>query len=262
MIEPYYRRDGITLYCGDSRVLLPKLDLASAAIISDPVWPNSSSLLVGADRPWELFAEIAPQLARARRVALHFGCRSDPRILAAMPREMPYIRTCWIEYAMPGYSGRVLNGSEVIYTFGVPIKSAPGRRVIPGGPGRRMQGSSNDEGLTKRSKRGERVAWTDRDGVRRRHKSAGHAQHPTVRPLAFVQWIVEWFSDPDEVVVDPFCGSGTTLLAARNMDRRAIGIEISEQHCATAVRRLKQGRFVFEADRAPKRVRKTRKTGS
>jgi site-specific DNA-methyltransferase (adenine-specific) len=50
---------------------------------------------------------------------------------------------------------------------------------------------------------------------------------------------------PGEVVLDPFAGTGTTLLAARQLGRRAIGIEISEDYCAQAVDRLAQGAFDF-----------------
>lgn len=48
-------------------------------------------------------------------------------------------------------------------------------------------------------------------------------------------------TQPGETVLDAFCGSGTTLLAAKLCGRRATGIEINEQYCEIAVRRLAQG---------------------
>lgn len=215
----------IAIYLGDSRKILPCIPLPEAAIVTDPIWPNASPKLVGHERPFELFREISKSLNKARRLALHFGCASDPRILASIT--LPYIRTCWMEYSIPGYSGRVLNGSEVVYTFGKPIRSADGRKVIPGGPWTRSNGSARDEGV----------------GSRRDQSTA----HPTIRPLPFVEWLVNWFSDEDETVIDPFMGSGTTALAARNWGRRFVGIEIEQKYCDLAIKRLAQQRIPFAA---------------
>jgi site-specific DNA-methyltransferase (adenine-specific) len=48
------------------------------------------------------------------------------------------------------------------------------------------------------------------------------------------------------VVFDPFAGSGTTLLAARQLGRRSIGVEASERYCELATRRLAQGELAFD----------------
>jgi site-specific DNA-methyltransferase (adenine-specific) len=50
--------------------------------------------------------------------------------------------------------------------------------------------------------------------------------------------VIEAFSRPDDIVLDPFCGSGSTLLAARILGRRYIGIEMDAGHAETARRRL------------------------
>jgi site-specific DNA-methyltransferase (adenine-specific) len=52
--------------------------------------------------------------------------------------------------------------------------------------------------------------------------------HPTQKPIALLERLIELFTDKDEVVIDPCAGSGSTLLAAANMNRRAYGFEIKK----------------------------------
>ncbi|WP_394825052.1 DNA-methyltransferase [Pendulispora albinea] len=58
--------------------------------------------------------------------------------------------------------------------------------------------------------------------------------HETQKPLGLMLDLVRLFSDPGDVVIDPFCGSGTTLVAALRLGRRAIGIELNPAHARTA----------------------------
>lgn len=71
--------------------------------------------------------------------------------------------------------------------------------------------------------------------------------HPCPKPLGWMRWLVKLTSTTDEIILDPFAGSGTTLIAARDCGCRAIGIEISEAYCAIAARRLAQGVLKWES---------------
>jgi DNA modification methylase len=64
--------------------------------------------------------------------------------------------------------------------------------------------------------------------------------HPSQKPQALLRELLSTFSLVRQVVLDPFCGSGSTLLAAKRLGRRAIGIEIEERYCEIAAKRLQQ----------------------
>jgi len=70
------------------------------------------------------------------------------------------------------------------------------------------------------------------------------ACHPTQKPLALMKWCLSLFPDA-KTVLDPFAGSGTTLVAAKAMGLTAIGIELHEPYCEIAAKRLSQEVFDF-----------------
>jgi len=70
---------------------------------------------------------------------------------------------------------------------------------------------------------------------------SGNRLHPTEKPLSSLLPLVETFSAPGGLVLDPFSGSGTSLLAARSLGRRYLGIEIDAKYHALAIERLKAG---------------------
>ena len=71
--------------------------------------------------------------------------------------------------------------------------------------------------------------------------------HPTVKPLDLMRWLLTLVTPPRGVVLDPFAGSGSTLKAAKQLGVRAIGIEIEERYCEIAARRLDQGVLDLES---------------
>jgi len=68
---------------------------------------------------------------------------------------------------------------------------------------------------------------------------SGNKLHPTQKPLCVLTPLIQSSSLPGDLVLDPFCGSGSTLLAAREQRRRFIGIELDPRYYAIANERLR-----------------------
>jgi site-specific DNA-methyltransferase (adenine-specific)/modification methylase len=90
------------------------------------------------------------------------------------------------------------------------------------------------------------LAWTSRDmnscliDQTIAATNAERIGHPTQKPLAVMLFSLSFFPDAD-LILDPFMGSGTTLVAAKELGRRAIGIELEREYCDIAIERLRQG---------------------
>ena len=215
---PIYDDGRCSLYQGDARQVLRRLEVdpERTVVITDPVWPNApAGLFPWAPSPVDLFAEVVAMVpGLARRLVVQLGCASDPRMLASVPESLPFVRACWLRYRSAVPRGTVVLGADVAYVFGDHRAPPRPRRVLPG----------ECQGLGRRGR--------------------GRTQHPCPRDLSHVRWLVEWFSREGDTVVDPFAGSGTTLVAAKELGRRAIGIELHGPYCGLAASR-RGGTFDF-----------------
>lgn len=244
MIEPFFEDEWVTIYHGDCREVLPSLEDDSVAhVITDPPYsehvhsksrrgqelPDAGEYRACIARARELgfdsmtpdlMAFTAQEVARlARRWSLVF---SDVELAgdwrqALTETGLDYVRTgAWVkEGATPQFTGdRPASGFEA-----VTIAHRKGRKRWNGG--------------------GKHAVWAvpivlNRGGNEPR-------LHTTQKPEGLMNLLVSQFTDAGETVLDPFMGSGTTLLAAKHYGRRAIGIERQERYCEVAVKRLGQG---------------------
>ena len=197
---------GCELYLGDCLEILQDIG-AVDTLITDPVWPNNSISEFAHINPYELFSSAWQWIdtKRPKRAVIQMGCDSDPAILR--PITIPFFRVAWLEYACPHYKGRLLYTSDVAYMYGEPPASIKGNHVIPG-----KNMSKNTIGK--------------------------EADHPCPRKLSHVLWCTGRFTEPTDIVLDPFMGSGTTGVACVELGRRFIGIEINEKYFDIACKRI------------------------
>lgn len=219
MTTPYYEADGIQLYHGDCR----EIDAweSAAFLLTDPPfgiswqsgeWRGKKGIT---GRKHEGIANDSD--TAARDYVLGRWGRVRPAAVFGSPLLAPPQGTkqslVWRKAPDSGFMGSVggwRRDWEVIYLLG----------NWPGGPVVRSGVITTNVGLA-----------TYRTG------------HPHAKPVALMEAILA--TDPGGCVADPFTGSGSVLIAARNLGRRAIGVEIDERYCELTAKRLDQGCLDF-----------------
>lgn len=218
---PYYQsEDGqVTLYCGDCREVLPSITEELGVVLTDP--PFGIGWTRGVNH--------------ARNSKAHAGILNDEdtscrdEVLALLPGVPaavfgsfyapfpPCVRQVlvWHKPADAGVVGSTTGfrrDAEPIFLLGNwPQRNAERSSVL-----RTFAGQG---------------ATTTATG------------HPHTKPVSILTWLLQM--SPLGTVLDPFSGSGSTLVAAKQLGRRCIGIEISEEYCAIAVKRLSQQCLTF-----------------
>lgn len=71
-------------------------------------------------------------------------------------------------------------------------------------------------------------------------KKEDHGMHPTQKPIELMKALIELTTKENQVVLDPFCGSGSTLVAAKQLNRKYIGIEYNPEFCEIAKKRISE----------------------
>lgn len=212
MTTPYYSDDLVTLYHGDCRDILPSIDVASVdLVLTDPPYGMDYKPLRGSDgsKRWSE------------------GVRGDAEPFDPAPL-LRYKRL--ILFGANWYADKLPPSGGWIVWDKTPKGIKAGFRA------------SHAE-----------LAWTNCCSSVRKFalQWGGEARnhephlHPTQKPVGLMRWAIEEFTQPGELVLDPYMGSGPAAEASRDTARRYIGIEIEERYCEIAAHRLAQDVLPF-----------------
>lgn len=206
-MTPYYQDDHCTIYHGDNREVLPSLpDTSVDLAFADPPYGVGFSYAGSYDDEGGAAYEawMGDTYAHLTRVAPIVMVTPGIRNMWAWPRP-----TWVLGWHKPGSTRRGDLGGFNVWE---PVLMYGKRRI------------HND------ALRLPDVANHSRDT----------GCHPCPKPLRLLTWLISNATDEGATVLDPFMGSGTTLRAAKDLGRKAIGIEVEERYCEVAARRLAQ----------------------
>lgn len=241
-MRPYFDEAGITIYLGDARDVVPHLGGAWSAVLADPPYGSN---WYETDR--DITAFIAGLIATAPSAV--FGYPRHLVRLCTLARAVPSDWAVWwpTNGACRGFNLQGLrHESEHIAFFGKhrlaslrETRSDASKRIYAAEYQRRESTRERD-GIVNGDPDDRRLGdvWTfPAPGLA---FQSARRQHPNEKPELLMQRLVEAISEPGAVILDPAMGSGSALVAARRLGRKAIGIELVESHCETAASRLSQ----------------------
>ena len=250
-MTPYYDKDGISIFCGDCRDVLPSLEAGSIRLIwTDPPYGHANQeddlqadrvrdnvkgarkrepqpIANDSGRQWELMMQEF--LWKAVRVLSPDCCCCCCCCSGGGPKPTFARVAEWMDTDLEFFHAVVWDKSDR-------------------GNGMGWRFRRNYEFVMVAHRKGGRLAWVNDDVAVpniMRVRPEDNTLHPNTKPLSLVRRFIELTTSNEDTVLDPFMGSGTTLVAAKLLGRRAIGIEINEDYCRIAVERLRQGVLQF-----------------
>lgn len=221
-MTPYYDRDGITIYHGDCLEVMKQFpDKSFDLCLTDPPYginantdyfsSRANSQKIRGDKRHAWHGKRHPPIHGDNhpfnplpllRLTNKFALFGANNYASKLPDSYSWMVWDKKTEAIPSNS---FSDGELIYCYGADFQSL---RIM-------------------------RHLW---NGYQRATEIGEH-YHPSQKPIAVIQNIIAHFSKV-QTILDPFMGSGTTLVAAKKLGRRAVGIEISEKYCEIAVRRI------------------------
>lgn len=242
-MKPYYEHDGLAIYHGDCREILPRLfPVDCAAVIADPPygetnlewdrrqagWVAAVAAVVPLKASLWCFGSMRHFLEDAAEFKgwafaqdIVWEKHNGSSFHADRFKRVHEIATHWYRGAWTD----VFKDPQVTNDATARVVRKKGRPAHMGDIGEKTYISEDGGPRLMRS-------------VLQVSSCHGYAEHPTQKPTALLRPIVRYSCPVGGLVLDPFAGSGSTLVAAKETGRRAIGIEGDEKYCEIAARRL------------------------
>ena len=221
MIKPYYESEGITIYHGDCREILPQLPMVDLVLTDPPYGINLGS----------------HQDATEKRPGVGLKKRGYESYVDSYEHLKTIVVPSVVLALKKATRGIVFMAGTNMWEF--PKPDAVSCVYIPCGNGRTKWGFQNTAHFMLYGTAPNLHLGAKHTALYSTESSEKNG-HPCPKPYKWITWCVSLGSVAGETILDPFMGSGTTLVAAKELGRKAIGIEIEERYCEIAVKRLAQ----------------------
>jgi site-specific DNA-methyltransferase (adenine-specific) len=226
-VRPYFEAGGVSLYHGGCRDVVAELPVGSVDLmLTDPPYGKQ---YLGEGKPIRKLNIRGDGVRQGVRVVRQALFAALP-LLAADAHVLVFCHwESWPDFY------------DAICPL-VPIKNALIWHKDRGGPGDTQMEYARDYEVVLYGAQGHRAITGRRDGaVVRGFPPVGPQRlHPTEKPTDLLGYFIAKHCPPGGVVLDPFVGSGSTLLAAQRLGRRAVGVEIDQPYCQVTATRLQQ----------------------
>lgn len=223
-MKPYYEDGAVKIFHGDCREILPQLEPVDL-VLTDPPYGIT-------DHAWD--KPIAPRLWMYSPTVCFAAEPYATALITGSPLPFKY-DLVWIKNTATNLENcriRPARTHERILLFGHVSYAA--QKTI----------RTDEEMKRLNAQQRTRMEWSNPGSVLEfdavNNRSGERTAHPSQKPLALIMWLLRSYSLDGNTILDPFMGSGTTLRAAKDLGRKAIGIEIEEKYCEIAARRMAQ----------------------
>jgi site-specific DNA-methyltransferase (adenine-specific) len=238
-MKPYYEDEAVTIYNADCRDVLPTLDTVDL-VLTDPPYGITSN-------EWDIALPASQMLSGFKTVVMTASQPFAAQIICADLERFKH-EWIWVKNRGSNFANTVRepfkeHESVLVFSDGQWIYNKQMQRRTGSGADRVKYEVNHHSNSDNYREFKDHTATHPEDRVPssiQYFNIETEGEHPTRKPLLLFKYLVLTYSDSNHTILDPFMGSGTTLRAAKDLGRKAIGIELEERYCEIAAKRMAQ----------------------